>query len=81
MLVALCGYLCIPSIASWVVQANGFMSYNKTVSQFTSLLSGGAGWVAGKAWAGAKGAGSVVWEGTRTAGRSIAAGARLLIRK
>lgn len=92
MLVALCGYLCIPSIASWVVQANGFMSYNKTVSQFTSLLSGGAGWVAGKAWAGTKGAGSAAWTGTKyaaettwtgvkAAGRGIAAGARLLIRK
>ena len=33
MLVAVCGYLCIPSIASWVVQANGFAAYNKTVSK------------------------------------------------
>ena len=81
MLVAVCGYLCIPSIASWVVQANGFAAYNKTVSKMTSLASGAAGWMAGKTWAGAKGAGSAAWSGTKAAGRGIARGARLILRK
>ena len=54
ILVAICGYLCIPSIASWVVQANGFSSYNRTISRATSLVSGGAGWITGKVWAGTK---------------------------
>lgn len=70
MLVAVCGYLCIPSIASWVVQANGFSSYNRTISQATSLVSGGAGWLAGKAWA-----------GTKAAGQGIASTAKLIIKK
>lgn len=60
MLVAICGYFCIPSIASWVVQANGFSAYNRTINQMTSVVSGGAGYVAGKAWAGAKGVASGV---------------------
>ena len=81
MLVAVCGYLCIPSIASWVVQANGFAAYNKTVSKMTSLVSAGAGWAAGKAWAGTKGVGKAAWSGTKAAGRSIAAGARLIFKK
>ena len=59
MFVAICGYLCIPSIASWVVQANGFSSYNRTISQAMSYVSGGAGWLAGRAWAGTKGAATV----------------------
>ena len=81
MLVAVCGYLCIPSIASWVVQANGFAAYNKTVSKMTSLVSAGAGWTAGKAWAGAKGAGSAAWSGGKAVGRGIMNGARLIFRK
>ena len=81
MLVAVCGYLCIPSIASWVVQANGFAAYNKTVSKMTSLVSAGAGWAAGKAWAGTKGVGKAAWSGTKAAGRGIAAGARLIFKK
>lgn len=74
MLVAVCGYLCIPSIASWVVQANGFSSYNRTISQATSLVSGGAGWMAGKAWAGGK-------QVTQSVGKGIAGAARLILRK
>ena len=81
MLVAVCGYLCIPSIASWVVQANGFAAYNKTVSKMTSLVSAGAGWTAGKAWAGAKGAGSAALSGGKAVGRGITNGARLIFRK
>lgn len=81
MLVAVCGYLCIPSIASWVVQANGFAAYNKTVSKMTSLVSAGAGWMAGKAWAGAKGAGSAALSGGKAVGRGIMNGARLIFRK
>ena len=81
MLVAVCGYLCIPSIASWVVQANGFAAYNKTVSKMTSLVSAGAGWTAGKAWAGAKGAGSAALSGGKAVGRGIMNGARLIFRK
>lgn len=81
ILVAICGYLCIPSIASWVVQANGFAAYNKTVSKMTSLVSAGAGWTAGKAWAGAKGAGSAALSGGKAVGRGIMNGARLIFRK
>ena len=81
MLVAVCGYLCISSIASWVVQANGFAAYNKTVSKMTSLVSAGAGWTAGKAWAGAKGAGSAALSGGKAVGRGIMNGARLIFRK
>ena len=81
MLVAVCGYLCIPSIASWVVQANGFAAYNKTVSKMTSLASGAAGWMAGKTWAGTKGVGKAAWSGGKAIGRGIVRGARLILRK
>ena len=81
MCVAVCGYLCIPSIASWVVQANGFAAYNKTVSKMTSLASGAAGWTAGKTWAGTKGVGKAAWSGGKTIGRGIVRGARLILRK
>lgn len=78
MLVAICGYLCIPSIASWVVQANGFSSYNRTISQATSYVSGAAGWAAGKTWAGGKQAVGAAWSGTKYAGRSLM---RLILKK
>ncbi|MBS5556863.1 MAG: conjugative transposon protein TraJ [Alistipes sp.] len=74
MFVAICGYLCIPSIASWVVQANGFSSYNRTISQAMSYVSGGAGWLAGRAWAGTKGA-------AKTTGQGLANAARLIFRR
>ena len=74
MFVAICGYLCIPSIASWVVQANGFSSYNRTISQAMSYVSGGAGWLAGRAWAGTKGA-------AKTTGQGLAKAARLIFRR
>ena len=81
MLVAVCGYLCIPSIASWVVQANGFAAYNKTVSKMTSLASGGSGWMAGKAWAGTKSAGQTAWSGIKASGQGIAGATRLILKK
>lgn len=81
MLVAVCGYLCIPSIASWVVQANGFSSYNRTISQATSLVSGGAGWLAGKAWAGTKSAAEATGAVAGKAGKGIATAARLILKK
>ena len=71
MLVGICGYFCIPSIASWVVQANGFSAYNKTVSRFTSILSGGAGAVAGRVWAGTKEVASAAGSGLKRAGMLI----------
>ena len=71
ILVAICGYLCIPSIASWVVQANGFSSYNRTISRATSLVSGGAGWITGKVWAGTKSTVGGVGKGLATAARLI----------
>ena len=74
ILVAICGYLCIPSIASWVVQANGFSSYNRTISRATSLVSGGAGWITGKVWAGTKSTAGGV-------GKGLASAARLIIKK
>ncbi len=81
MLVAVCGYFCIPSIASWVVQANGFSSYNRTISQATSLVSGAAGWISGKAWAGAKNAGESAWTGAQSAGQHVVHAARLILKK
>ena len=81
MLVAVCGYLCIPSIASWVVQANGFAAYNKTVSKMTSLVSAGAGWTMGKTWAGTKGGGKAAWSGGKAIGRGIVRGTRLILGK
>ena len=74
ILVAICGYLCIPSIASWVVQANGFSSYNRTISRATSLVSGGAGWITGKVWAGTKSTVGGV-------GKGLASAARLILKK
>ena len=71
MLVGICGFFCIPSISTWIVQANGFSAYNKTVSQFTSILSGGAGVVAGRAWAGTKEAASAAGSGLRKAAKLI----------
>lgn len=56
-------------------------AYNKTVSKMTSLVSAGAGWTAGKAWAGAKGAGSAALSGGKAVGRGIMNGARLIFRK
>ena len=74
MLVGICGYFCIPSIASWVVQANGFSSYNRTISQATSLVSGAAGWIAGRTWAGTKSVGKI-------AGSGLSKAARLILKK
>ena len=54
---------------------------DKTVSKMTSLVSAGAGWTAGKAWAGAKGAGSAALSGGKAVGRGIMNGARLIFRK
>ena len=71
ILVAICGYLCIPSIASWVVQANGFSSYNRTISRATSLVSGGVGWITGKVWSGTKSTVGGVGKGLATAARLI----------
>ena len=68
-------------VSIYHVQANGFAAYNKTVSKMTSLVSAGAGWTAGKAWAGAKGAGSAAWSGGKAVGRGIMNGARLIFRK
>ncbi len=58
------GYLCIPS--DRLVgrgRRTDSPTYNKTVSKMTSLVSAGAGWNGGKAWAGAKGAGSAALSG------------------
>ena len=74
MLVGICGYFCIPSIASWVVQANGFSSYNRTISQATSLVSGAAGWIAGRTWAGTKSVGKI-------AGSGLSKAAKLILKK
>lgn len=50
ILVAICGYFCIPSIASWVVQANGFGSYNRAVGVMTAFAGGLAGYAVGKTY-------------------------------
>lgn len=50
ILVAICGYFCIPSIASWVVQANGTGSYNRAVGKMAALGGGVAGYAIGRTW-------------------------------
>lgn len=57
ILVAICGYFCIPSIASWVVQANGFGSYNRAVGVMTAFAGGLAGYAVGKTYSTGKVAG------------------------
>lgn len=74
MLVGICGFFCIPSISTWIVQANGFSAYNRTVAQFSSILSGGAGAVAGRAWAGTK-------EAAGAAGSSLSKAVKLILKK
>ena len=48
------GYFTIPSIASWVVQANGFGSYNRMVTRAGStvknVITGTVGTLVGNAW-------------------------------
>lgn len=48
------GYFTIPSIASWVVQANGFGPYNRMVTRAGStvknVITGSVGALAGNAW-------------------------------
>ena len=57
ILVAICGDFCIPSIASWVVQANGFGSYNRAVGVMTAFAGGLAGYAVGKKYSTGKVAG------------------------
>lgn len=57
MLVAICGYFCIPSIASWVVQTNGIGSYNRAVGTMAAFGGGVVGYSAGKAWSTTKAGG------------------------
>lgn len=57
MLVAICGYFCIPSIASWVVQTNGIGSYNRAVGTMAALGGGVVGYSAGRSWSTTKAGG------------------------
>lgn len=33
LLIGICGYFTVPTVASWIVQAGGFNSYNNLVTQ------------------------------------------------
>lgn len=52
--IGICGYFTIPSIASWVVQASSFGSYNRMLtragSSVKSVVTGTAGMLLGSAW-------------------------------
>ena len=60
ILVAICGYFCIPSIASWVVQANGTGSYNRAVGKMAAFGGGVAGYAIGRTWGTSKEAAGAV---------------------
>ena len=70
ILVAICGYFCIPSIASWVVQANGFGSYNRGVGVMAALGGGAVGYSAGR-----------IWSTTKAGGRGLAKFGKFLFTK
>lgn len=54
MLIGICGYFTVPSVASWIVQAGGFGSYNRLVTRSGSAVghyaAGHAGALAGNLW-------------------------------
>mgnify|MGYP000768082929 CR=1 FL=1 len=61
MVIDICGYMCIPSISTWIVQTGGISSFNHTVARTTTLAAGLMGMAAGKGYAGGKAA----WHGVR----------------
>lgn len=54
LVIGICGYFTVPSVASWIVQAGGFGSYNRMVTKTGSAIgtyaAGTAGALAGNAW-------------------------------
>lgn len=52
MVIGICGYMCIPSISTWIVQTGGISSFNHTVARTTTLAAGLMGMAAGKGYAG-----------------------------
>lgn len=54
MIIGICGYFTVPSVASWIVQAGGFGSYNRLVTRAGSVVghyvAGAAGALAGNIW-------------------------------
>ena len=40
MIIGICGYFTVPSVASWIVQAGGFGSYNRLVTRGRRPLRG-----------------------------------------
>lgn len=48
MVIGICGYMCIPSISTWIVQTGGISSFNHTVARTTTLAAGLMGMAAGK---------------------------------
>ena len=61
MVIGICGYMCIPSISTWIVQTGGISSFNHAVARTTKLVTGLMGMAAGKGYAGGKAA----WHGVR----------------
>ena len=54
MLIGICGYFTVPSVASWIVQAGGFGAYNRLVTRAGAAVghyaAGHAGALAGNLW-------------------------------
>lgn len=54
MIIGICGYFTVPSVASWIVQAGGFGSYNRMLTRAGSTVghyvAGYAGALAGNVW-------------------------------
>ena len=48
MVIGICGYMCIPSISTWIVQTGGISSFNHAVARTTKLVTGLMGMAAGK---------------------------------
>ena len=53
LLIGICGYFTVPTVASWIVQAGGFNSYNNLVTQ-------GGKWLGGFAMGSITGAGKYI---------------------
>lgn len=58
LVIGICGYFTVPSVASWIVQASGFGSYNRIVTRTGaagwSYITGMAGAATARAWNGTK---------------------------
>lgn len=65
MVIGICGFLCIPSISTWIVQTSGMSSMNRTVGKAAAFTAGIAGMAAGKGYGGVKTGGKAAWAGAK----------------